>query len=78
VPRLQSKHPRVIRWLHWFNVPLLALMIWSGLLIYWANDVYRIGWGGIKHIKRMGTMRFTDDRPADYWAQRGYDWYSGH
>jgi thiosulfate reductase cytochrome b subunit len=21
-------------------------MIWSGLLIYWANDVYRIGWGG--------------------------------
>jgi len=20
-------------------------MIWSGLLIYWANDVYRIGWG---------------------------------
>jgi thiosulfate reductase cytochrome b subunit len=21
-------------------------MVWSGLLIYWANDVYRIGWGG--------------------------------
>lgn len=20
-------------------------MVWSGLLIYWANDVYRIGWG---------------------------------
>jgi len=20
-------------------------MIWSGLLIYWANDVYRLGWG---------------------------------
>jgi thiosulfate reductase cytochrome b subunit len=20
-------------------------MIWSGLLIYWANDVYRVGWG---------------------------------
>jgi thiosulfate reductase cytochrome b subunit len=20
-------------------------MIWSGLLIYWANDIYRIGWG---------------------------------
>ena len=21
------------------------MMIWSGLLIYWANDVYRLGWG---------------------------------
>ena len=20
-------------------------MMWSGLLIYWANDVYRVGWG---------------------------------
>jgi thiosulfate reductase cytochrome b subunit len=20
-------------------------MIWSGLMIYWANDVYRLGWG---------------------------------
>ena len=20
-------------------------MIWSGTLIYWANDVYRLGWG---------------------------------
>lgn len=42
---LENKHPRLIRWSHWLNVPLLALMIWSGLLIYWANDVYRIGWG---------------------------------
>jgi DMSO/TMAO reductase YedYZ molybdopterin-dependent catalytic subunit len=33
---------------------------------------------GIKHIKRIGTIRFTDVRPADYWAQRGYDWYAGH
>ncbi|HWB97782.1 MAG TPA: cytochrome b/b6 domain-containing protein [Bryobacteraceae bacterium] len=43
--RLEAKHPRAIRWFHWVNVPLLAAMIWSGLLIYWANDVYRIGLG---------------------------------
>lgn len=43
--RLETKHPRAIRWFHWINFPLLSLMIWSGLLIYWANDVYRIGWG---------------------------------
>ncbi len=45
--RLEKKHPRAIRWFHWINVPLLSLMIWSGLLIYWANDVYRIGWGSV-------------------------------
>ena len=33
---------------------------------------------GIKNIKRIGRIRFTDERPADYWAERGYDWYSGH
>jgi DMSO/TMAO reductase YedYZ molybdopterin-dependent catalytic subunit len=33
---------------------------------------------GIKYIKWIGTIRFTDERPADYWAERGYDWYAGH
>jgi hypothetical protein len=33
---------------------------------------------GIKNLKQIGMITFTDVRPADYWAQRGYDWYSGH
>lgn len=33
---------------------------------------------GIKNLKRIGTIRFTDARPADYWAERGYDWFAGH
>lgn len=33
---------------------------------------------GIKQIKRIGRIEFTDERPKDYWAERGYDWYSGH
>lgn len=33
---------------------------------------------GIKQIKRIGRIDFTDERPRDYWAERGYDWYSGH
>jgi hypothetical protein len=33
---------------------------------------------GIKSIKRIGTIRFTDIRPADFWGERGYDWYAGH
>ena len=35
-----EKHPRAIRWFHWINFPLIALMIWSGILIYWANQAY--------------------------------------
>lgn len=36
---------------------------------------------GIKQIKRLGRIEFTNDRPKDYWAlpeNGGYDWYSGH
>ena len=52
--RLERKHPLAIRWMHWINFPILFLMIWSGLLIYWndsdnaylhAHRVYRVGVG---------------------------------
>jgi DMSO/TMAO reductase YedYZ molybdopterin-dependent catalytic subunit len=33
---------------------------------------------GIKLIKRIGRIEFTTGRPRDYWAESGYDWYSGH
>ena len=33
---------------------------------------------GIKNIKRIGVIRLTDIRPADFWGERGYDWYAGH
>jgi thiosulfate reductase cytochrome b subunit len=42
---LKKKHPLAIRWFHWINFPVLFLMIWSGLLIYSSNAVYRIGLG---------------------------------
>lgn len=32
---------------------------------------------GIKSLKRIGRIFFSDQRPPDYWAERGYDWYSG-
>ena len=32
---------------------------------------------GIKNLKRIGTMSFTNQKPEDYWAQRGYDYYAG-
>ncbi|TAM81719.1 MAG: molybdopterin-binding oxidoreductase [Acidobacteria bacterium] len=32
---------------------------------------------GVKNIKRIGSIRYSNKRPADYWAERGYDWYVG-
>ena len=49
--RLEKKHPLAIRWFHWINFPTLTVMIWSGILIYWANDVYRVGFGGVTLFK---------------------------
>ena len=46
-----KKHPLAIRWFHWINFPVIAIMIWSGMLIYWANDVYRLGWGNKTVLK---------------------------
>ncbi|NYF90247.1 cytochrome b/b6 domain-containing protein [Tunturiibacter empetritectus] len=52
--RIDRKHPLAIRWMHWINFPVLFLMIWSGLLIYWndtdnayqhPHEIYRIGIG---------------------------------
>jgi thiosulfate reductase cytochrome b subunit len=45
MPLISNKHPLSIRWFHWINFPVLAVMIWSGLLIYWANSIYRVGAG---------------------------------
>jgi DMSO/TMAO reductase YedYZ molybdopterin-dependent catalytic subunit len=33
---------------------------------------------GIKHLKRIGTIYFSNQKPPDYWAERGYDYYAGH
>src|SRR5689334_24367235 len=51
VKKIEKKHPLAIRWFHWINFPVLMVMIWSGLLIYWANDVYRIGFGSHTLVK---------------------------
>ena len=32
---------------------------------------------GIKQIKRIGQIHFRTGRAADYWGERGYDWYAG-
>lgn len=61
--RLEKKHPLAIRWFHWVNFPLLVAMIWSGLLIYWAYPIYRVGLG--KHT----LFKMNLEQPA--WQKLG-------
>ena len=32
---------------------------------------------GIKHLKRIGSIFFSNARPPDFWYERGYDYYAG-
>jgi len=32
---------------------------------------------GVKNLKRIGKLYFSNDRPRDYWFERGYDYYCG-
>ena len=32
---------------------------------------------GIKNIKLITSIAYTQKRPTDYWYEQGYDWYAG-
>jgi thiosulfate reductase cytochrome b subunit len=49
--RLERKHSLATRVFHWLNGPILLVMIWSGLLIYWANGVYALRVGNVTLVK---------------------------
>ena len=66
--RLERKHPLAIRWMHWINFPVLFVMIWSGLLIYWndsdngylyAHRVYRVGLGKFTLLRLFPNWFYT-------------------
>ena len=72
--QLVEKHPLAIRWFHWINFPVLALMTWSGLLIYWANDVYRIGWGDTTLLKFF-PQSFYEVFGVPFQLAKGMAWH---
>jgi thiosulfate reductase cytochrome b subunit len=72
--RLEKKHPLAIRWFHWINFPVLIVMIWSGLLIYWANDVYRIGLGNVT-LFHFFPERFYSVFHMDHRLAEGMAWH---
>ncbi len=69
-----KKHPLAIRWFHWFNFPILAGMIWSGLLIYWANGVYKISFGKAELIKFFPKGFYTALN-IPYRLAEGMNWH---
>ncbi|RZL12267.1 MAG: thiosulfate reductase [Hymenobacter sp.] len=72
--QLVEKHPLAIRWFHWVNFPVLMLMIWSGLWIYWANDIYRIGWGNTT-LYKFFPKSFYDAVHLDHKLAQGMAWH---
>ncbi|QHS57857.1 thiosulfate reductase [Mucilaginibacter sp. 14171R-50] len=48
-----------MRWCHWVNFPILTVMIWSGMLIYWASDTYSITLFGHTYIKFFPNWFYT-------------------
>jgi thiosulfate reductase cytochrome b subunit len=48
---IKEKHSLAMRWTHWVNFPILTIMIWSGMIIYWANDEYAITLFGHTYVR---------------------------
>jgi thiosulfate reductase cytochrome b subunit len=62
---IKEKHSFLMRWTHWVNFPVLAIMIWSGLFIYWANDAYGIS------IFSFSLIKFFPEWFYDYFHISG-------
>lgn len=81
--RLDKKHPLAIRWMHWVNFPVLFVMIWSGLLIYWNDSdnaykhphaVYRVGVGSFT-LFRFFPPWFWKAMNAPYHVTQGLGYH---
>jgi len=70
---LVKKHPLAIRWFHWINFPVLFLMIWSGLLIYWANSVFNLPGFVTVFFKHFG-WNVGPLFPDSWWSPHPPNW----
>jgi thiosulfate reductase cytochrome b subunit len=72
--KIVKKHHLAIRWFHWINFPVLFIMIWSGTLIYWANDIYHIRIGGYELI-HFYPQSFYNLFTIPYHLSEGMAWH---
>jgi thiosulfate reductase cytochrome b subunit len=77
--KVEYKHSLATRWMHWINFPLLFVMIYSGILIYWADSqheglnahhVYRVGVGD-RTLFRFFPRWFYDGLHLKYQLAQG-------
>jgi hypothetical protein len=68
--RVEYKHSLATRWMHWINFPLLFMMIYSGILIYWADSQHE----GLNahHVYRIGIGDWTLFRFFPRWFYNGF------
>lgn len=74
---------------YYVSVDMKSLMNPEALLAYEQNGapltqlhgaplrLYMPNKYGVKSLKRIGSIRFTDMKPPDYWQDDGYDWFNG-
>src|SRR5260370_39472609 len=81
--RIKCKHSLAIRWMHWINFPLLVVMIYSGLLIYWADSqhegmnghrVYRVGFGS-QTLLRLFPPSFYNNLHLKFQLAKGLGYH---
>lgn len=72
--RIEKKHSLPTRVFHWLNAPVLAVMIYSGLLIYWANAVYNIRICGLTLVRFFPGWFFHGLR-MEYRLAEGMAWH---
>ena len=74
---------------YYVSVDMKSLLSPNALLAYEQNGapltqlhgaplrLYMPNKYGVKSLKRIGTIHFTDTKPPDYWQDDGYDWFNG-
>ncbi len=74
--RVSYKHLLAVRWFHWVNFPLLTLMMWSGLLILWANNAYAsFGGTDARPAWKLLPDRWFDALGMDHRLADGMSWH---
>jgi thiosulfate reductase cytochrome b subunit len=68
--RMVKKHLLATRWMHWVNFPVLSIMIWSGLLIYWADYDREHKFAHVIYSPRIGDHVLIRLFPDWFWT-----WY---
>ena len=74
--RIDHKHALPTRLFHWLNAVVLAIMIWSGILIYWAYPVYKIKLFGVVLLKFFPDWFFKNSLwSLDHRLAEGMAWH---